>query len=159
MTLNKTADSIKCCFRGLDSLGPPVVLHVAEGSVGVVRGDVRVQSNSFGVAFYRAIKLIGIEIFVALILKVFITHSSAHFRHFETSFWLRAEWSIDWGYPYYISQTRTFVGKIDFIFFVEDNSYELPSNLLFSPQGRSPFTKHIAVIFNKRNQFHISISS
>jgi len=42
---------------------------------------------------------------------------------------LRAEWSIDWGYPYYISQTRTFVGKIDFIFFVEDNSYELPSNL------------------------------
>ena len=73
MTLYQSTVSLQCCLGVLDGLRPPVGLHVAEGSVGVVSRDIGVESQGFGVTFYCTVVLACIEIFISLIFQFLVT--------------------------------------------------------------------------------------
>lgn len=72
----KTQKHRKREITDLDSLGPSVVLHVAESSVGVICWYVGVEGDGFGVALDGTVELAGIEILVALVLQFLVTHPS-----------------------------------------------------------------------------------
>ena len=73
MALHQSTVPLQGGLGVLDRLGPPVGLHVAEGSVSVVRRDIGVEGQGFGVTFYGAVVFVSIEIFISLILQLFIT--------------------------------------------------------------------------------------